>query len=209
MKQKIQCPCVHVFFIDYEEKINLDTNSDVIAKIMDGSFMNYQCSKCGKNHKPEFPLSIIWDAKKTKMEVLPEIERGAFYRRKKDPPNVVTIISYPEMAERIAVLRDDLEPITIEAIKYFLFMKADENYPENDISVWYQHKTADEVNGHQLEFHLYGIRKDEVAVSRVPWNTYENILKDYKKKPKSEPFKSLRHRSYISLQNILRPEGLK
>jgi hypothetical protein len=209
MKQKTHCPCNNIFSIDYDEELNLDTNSDIIEKIMDGTFMNYKCSKCGKNHKPEFPISIIWDSKKIKMEVLPETERGEFYRRKKDPPKIVTIISYPEMAERIAAFRDDLEPIAVEALKYFLFMKANENYPENNISIWYQHKAMDVVDSNQLEFHIHGIREGEVAITRIPLSLYEKTLADYKKKPKSEPFSLLKHRSYISLQNVLWPEELK
>jgi hypothetical protein len=204
MKQKLNCPCSNIFSIDYENEINLDSHPDIIAQIMDGTFMNYTCSKCGKKHKPEFPITIIWKEKHTTLDVIPEPERGAFYRRKKDPPDVVTIISYPEMAERIAVLRDDLEPIAVEALKYFLFTKAVENYPENDMSVWYQHSA-----GGGLEFHIHGIRKDEVAVSRIPLQLYEKTLSDYNKKPRSEPFKSLKHRSYVSLQNILWPEELK
>jgi uncharacterized small protein (DUF1192 family) len=209
MKQKITCPCNNVFFIEYDEEINLDTNPDIMENIMDGTFMNYTCSKCGKNHKPEFPLFLFWDSKKIKMEVLPETERGEFYRRKKDPDGVVTIISYPEMAERIAVLRDELEPAAVEAIKYLLFMKANENYPENDISVWYQHTSMDIIDSNQLEFHIHGLRKDEVAVSRIPWEMYKNILANYKKKPRSEPFSLLKQRSYVSLQNVLWPEELK
>jgi uncharacterized small protein (DUF1192 family) len=204
MKQTLHCPCKNIFSINYDEEINLDTNPDIMDEIMDGTFMNYTCSKCGKNHKPEFPISVIWEAKKTKLEVLPETERGEFYRRKKDPPDIVTIISYPEMAERIAVLRDELESAAVEAIKYLLFAKADENYPENDISIWYQHKAMD-----VLEFHIHGIRENEAAIARIPLEMYTNTLNDYKKKPKSEPFASLRHRSYVSLQNMLWPEELK
>jgi hypothetical protein len=204
MKQKIHCPCKNILSIEYDEEINLDTNPDMINEIMDGTFMNYHCSKCGKNHKPEFPISIIWDSKKTKMAVLPETERGEFYRRKKDPPNIATIISYPEMAERIAVLRDDLEPAAVEAIKFFLFMKANEEYPDNDISIWYQHKAMN-----VLEFHIHGMRKDEVAITRIPLDLYEKTFADYKKKPKKEPFSLLKHRSYVSLQNVLWPEELK
>lgn len=214
MKQTLHCPCKHVFSINYDEEINLDSNPDIISEILDGTFMSYTCSKCGKNHKPEFPVSIIWDAKKTKMEVLPETERGAFYRRKKYPPNVVTIIGFPEMAERIAVLRDDLEPAAVEALKYLLFVKANENYPENKVSIWYQPKATNaaevhQANSHQLEFHIHGIREGEAAIARIPLEMYNNAVTNYNKKPKSEPFASLRHRSYISLQNMLWPEELK
>lgn len=204
MKQKIVCPCNNTFFIDYEEDLYPDTDPELTGRIMDGTFMNYPCSKCGKILKPEFPITIVWTSKKVNIEVIPEMERGSFYRRKKDPPGTETVIGYPEMAERIAVLRDGLEPAAVEAIKYLLYLKADENYPDNDISIWYQH-TADDI----LEFHIHGLREKEVAVTRIPLSLYQKTLADFKKKPKSGPFSDLRHRSYLSIQNILWPQELK
>ena len=210
VKQKITCPCTMVFSVDVDEEINLDSDPQQIDKIMDGSFMNFICPGCGKKHKPEFPLMVLWPGKNVKLEVLGELERGEFYRRKKDIPGADTIIGYPELADRIAVIRDQLEPIAVEAIKYYLLLKAEESYPETQVNIWYCGLgSAAPSQPESLEFHLHGIRQDEIAVSRVPWNLYERMLIDYRNNPRKELFTSLRVRSYLSVQNMLRPDALK
>ncbi len=108
------------------------------------------------------------------------------------------------MADRIAVIKDDLEPIIIETLKYYLLTKAEENYPGKDVNAWYYGKGTQ-----GIEFHLDGIRQDEVAVMVVPGHIYDKTLADWKKHPKKEIFTSLRCRSYLSVQNIFRADVLK
>jgi hypothetical protein len=204
MKQTIPCPCDNSFSVEVPEEIDLDQRPECFDEIMDGSFMNFTCPGCGKKHKPEFPLILRWPGRNLRFEILPELDRGEFYRRKKDPPGTETLIGYPEMAERLAALRDGLEPAAVEAIKYYLLLKAEESYPDTEIKVWYQNKGAE-----SLEFHLHGIREGEVAVSRVPLSIYERTLEDYKKHPRDELYRALRCRSYLSVQNMMRPGELK
>jgi hypothetical protein len=203
MKRKITCICEAVFDIEVPESVDLDQTPDTLREIMDGTFLSYTCPACGKTHKPEFPITITWPSRSLILEVLPETERGAYYRRKKDPPGTSAIISFPEMTERLAVIRDGLEPVVVEAIKYYMLSRAQDNYPDREISMWYQQKNAE-----YLEFHLHGIREGEVAVSRMPMSLYEKNLLDYKKSPKSELFSSLKVRTYVSVQNLMRPEEL-
>ena len=209
MKQKITCPCGVVFSADVDEEINLDQDPQCIDRIMDGSFMNFICPGCGKKHKPEFPLIVVWPGKNIKIEVLGELDRGEFYRRKKDPPGTETIIGYPELADRLAVIRDGLEPVAVEALKYYLLLKAEETYPDLQISAWYHSPESNSGKSESIEFHLHGIRPDEIAVSRMPWSLYEKTLAEYRKNPRQELFSSLRTRSYLSVQNMQRPEALK
>jgi hypothetical protein len=204
MKQRIPCPCDNSFSVEAVEEINLDEGPEYLDQIMDGSFMNFTCPSCGKKHKPEFPLTILWPSRELRFEILPELNRGEFYRRKKDPPGVETLIGYPEMADRLALIRDGLEPAAVEALKYYLLEKADESYPDADISVWYQNRGPE-----HIEFHLHGIRKGEVAVSRIPLSLYEKTLEDFKKHPRADLYRALRCRSYLSVQNMMRPEELK
>ncbi|MDR3139303.1 MAG: CpXC domain-containing protein [Treponema sp.] len=204
MKRKIPCICENTFSIEVPEEINLDETSGYIDELAEGSFMNYTCPSCGKKHKPEFPLMVLWPSRKVRIEVLPEQERREFYRRKKDPEDTQTVIGYPELAERVAVFRDGLEPVIIETLKYYLLLKAQETYPEEEISIWYQRKSPE-----GLEFHLHGLKPGEVAVSRVPAALYQKTLADYTKHPREEIFSSLRFRSYLSIQNTMGPEYLK
>jgi hypothetical protein len=208
MKLKIPCFCDNSFSVEVPDEIDLDTEPHYIEAIVAGNFMNFVCTSCGKKHKPEFPLVIRWGEKKLNLEVLPELERGNFYLRKKDTAKdasvTETVIGFPELAERITVIRDDLVPEVIETLKYYLLLKADESYPDQEISVWYQNK-----NGNNLVFHIHGIKQDEVAIMNVPFDMYEKTLADFKKNPRGEPFASLRVKTYFSVQNPLRPDELK
>jgi hypothetical protein len=204
MRHKIPCFCDNIFTVDAPEEINLDEQPQYIEDIVSGNFMNFTCTSCGKRHKPEFPLTVRWPSRNLSIEVIPELDRGSFYRRREEPAVTETVIGYPELSERIAVLRDGLVPEVLEAIKYYLLLKADEAYPDEDISVWFQNKTED-----SLEFHLHGIKQDEVAVMKVPVSLYEKNLSDFKKDPKKDPFASMRVKTYLSVQNMLRPDELK
>jgi len=203
MKQNINCPCGNNLTIEYEESINLDSNPEALDAILTGSFMSYDCPSCDKRHKPEYKIMIIWDSKKLKLEVLPEFDRGEFYRKKENVSHE-TVIGFPEMSDRLAVIKDDIDPVIIEALKSFLYAKAEESYPDKDVNVWYYCKGAE-----GIEFHIDGIRNDEIAVMRVPLELYEKTKNDYHKQPKSDVFAPLRVRSYLSVQNILRHELLK
>jgi hypothetical protein len=204
MKQKIPCLCDNTFSVEVPGEIDLDQRPEYLDEIMDGSFMNFTCPSCGKKHKPEFPVTLLWPSRKLRLEALPELDRGEYYRRKKDPPGTETVIGYPEMADRLAVVRDGLDPAAVEAVKYYLLLKAEETYPDEEISIWYQNRGPE-----SIEFHLHGIRKGEVAVSRVPLSVYEKTFEDYKKHPKGEIYSALRFRTYLSIQNMIRPEELK
>ena len=213
MKRKIPCFCDNIFEVDVPEEINLDSNPKYIDEIFDGSFFNFSCPSCDKKHKPEFPLFIIWPSKNLCFELLPELDRGEFYRRKDAPAQkeeytIETIIGYPEIADRLAVIRDGFDPVAIEAIKYHLQVKAEDQYPENEMEIWYYGSKTD-VPESFLEFHIHGIRENEVAVTKIPLALYEKTLNDYKKQPKSEIFTILRAGTYLSVKNTMRLETLK
>jgi len=204
MKKNINCLCGTNINVVYEEDIDLDKDAQALEKILDGTFMSYKCGFCGKIHKPEYRITLNWNSKNYKMEVIPELDRGEFYRNKKDSAGFETVIGFPEMSDRLSVIKDDLDPVIIETLKSYLLTKAEESYPDKEINAWYHCK-----NPNGIEFHLDGIRPDEVAVMRIPHETYERTMDDFRKRPKSDVFTSLRVRSYLSVQNILRPDALK
>jgi hypothetical protein len=204
MKKNLNCLCGGSFSIDVEEKIDLDEEPEYLEKILNGTFLSFVCPHCGKKHKPEYKIVFLWKSKNLKLEVLPELDRGEFYRRKKEESNLETVIGFPEMADRLAVIKDDLEPVVIETLKSYLLAKAEENFPDKEINAWYHCKSPS-----GIEFHLDGIRPGEVAVMRVPLEVYEKTREDYRKRPKSENFTQLRVRSYLSIQNMMRPDVFK
>jgi len=204
LKKNIICPCGTTFPFEFEEELDLDADPQILETILNGTFMSITCSSCGKIHKPEYRISLNWKSKNFKLTVLPELERGEFYMKKKENTQNETVIGFPEMAERLSVIKDGLEPVVIETLKSYILAKADENYPDNDINAWY-HCSAP--GG--IEFHLEGIRQDEVAVMRIPLEVYNKNLEEFKKQPKKNIFTSLRVRTYMSVQNLLRPDVLK
>jgi hypothetical protein len=202
--------CDNYFEVEVPAEIDLDNDKAYLDEIENGVFFNYICPSCGKKHKPEFPLVILWPSKNLRLEVLPELDRGEFYRgekqpAQKEPDPAETIIGYPEMADRLAVIRDGFDPVPVEAIKYFLQLKAEEQYPNDEIDIWYCGLSGNEIS---LEFHIHGIREKEVAVMKVPHSLYQKTLDDYKTNPKKELFSALRVRSYLSVKNTMRHEAL-
>jgi len=213
MKRKITCYCDSSFEIDTPTEINLDKNPDYLEEILDGSFFSFVCKKCKKKHKPEYPLKLIWAEKKLNMEVFPEQERSAFYKKesapiKKGSEAAEVIIGYPEMADRLAVIKEGLNPIVIETIKYYLYLKAEEENQEGELNIWFyakkKGKTAKEA---LLEFHIHGLLRDEVAKMQIPFELYEKTLDDYKKNPKAEIYKELKVKNYLSVKNTMRVES--
>jgi len=219
MKKNIKCLCGSNLSIEYKEEIDLDAEPSIVDSILNGTFMSYDCNFCKKKHKPEFKIILIWKSKNIKIEVFPELDRSEFYSAKKEKSSketvsfetvssetvsLETVIGFPEMTDRIAVIKDSLEPVVIETLKSYILARAEENYPDNEINVWYHNKGPA-----GIEFHLDGIRTGEVAVMRVPQEAYDKTMNDYKKNPKSGIFPSLRVRSYLSIHNILRPAALK
>jgi len=209
--------------VEIPSEIDLDASPCYINEITNGSFLNYTCSSCGKKHKPEFPIKIVWPSKEVWFDVFAELDRGEFYRQKREAPDKgplkkETIIGYPELAERLLVYRDNLEPAVIEAIKYFLHLKAEEDYPDKQVNIWYSglnwDGSAKEAAAgvpliESLEFHIHGIKENEVAVMKVPFSLYKKNLEDFKKHPKAKIFAALRVLSYLSVKNMMRPGGLK
>lgn len=211
MKRKIPCLCESTFTVEVPEKIDLDERPQYLDEIINGTFMNFTCLSCGKKHKPEFPVTVHWPSRDLVLEVLPEESRFSFYREKKEKKKgdkIETVISYPELSDRIAALRDGLEPMAVEALKYYLHLKAEETNPDKEIGVWYQRKTGEDGQT-ALEFHVHGLQQDSVAVTKVPLPVYEKTLADYKRHPRGELFTSLRFRSYVSIRNMMLPEGIK
>jgi hypothetical protein len=216
MKRKIPCLCENTFTVDVPEEIDLDKDGRFLDEIENGSFMNFTCSSCGKLHKPEFPLAVLWSSKNAQFEVIPEPERMGFYHQKKEKGDKTeVVIGYIELADRLAVIRDGLEPLVIESLKYYLYLKAEETNPENEINIWYHGKIAGAENvaldtaNAALEFHIHGLKENNMAVTRLPFSLYEKTAADYKRQPKGELFISLRHKNYLSVRNMMLPGNLK
>jgi hypothetical protein len=252
MKQRIPCLCDNAFTVDLPQEIDLDREGRYLEEILDGSFMNFRCPSCGKLHKPEFAVRLSWPSRNIQLELIPELERSGFLRResKKGPrgmfgggkkkhnaadpaeagkadPRVETVIGYPELLDRIAVFRDGLDSTAVEAVKYFLLLKAEDSRLEHppgaempgreapvppgrgELRVWYRGKRPAGDSGGAgeiLEFHLEGLREGELAVSRIPLSLYEKTLEESRGgKKNNPPYRGLCVGTYISARNMFSP----
>jgi len=201
MTHRITCKCEHVFDADIPELVDFDAEPAQLKALFDGSFMAVTCPSCDYVIKGEFPMVLRWPSRGISLDVLTEFDRGAFYRGERKAAADETVIGFAEAADRLLAIRDGLDPLAVETLKFYLLRKAEESAPEAEASVWYQG-----LEGDSLLFHLMGLRPEEVAISRVPRAIYERTLADSKAAPQEEPFASLRFKSYLSIQNLLRPE---
>jgi hypothetical protein len=90
-------------------------------------------------------------------------------------------------------------------------LKAEEQYPDEEIEIWYfGFSRGGDALGIEsfLEFHIHGIKENEVAVMKVPLSLYEKTLHDYRSNPKKDVFSVLRVKTYLSVKNTMRNETL-
>lgn len=197
--RSIKCHCEHVFEADLPEIVDLDKEPDLVQKIISGSFLGTVCPACGTNLHPELKTRIDWPSRSVHFELIPELERTSFMAGTTEhAADCTPVIGYPELADRIAVINANLDPMTVEALKFMLLQHADSDSQSSQPIAIFEGRPQAEV----LEFHIHGIKKDEVAVSRVPYSLYEKVYADIQEHPEKEPYIFLKNQSYISIQNI-------
>ena len=60
MIQRIPCFCETTFSAEIPDEIDLDAEPACLDRITDGTFLNFTCPNCGKKHKPEFAIAVLW-----------------------------------------------------------------------------------------------------------------------------------------------------
>jgi hypothetical protein len=196
----LTCHCEQIFKVDLAELVNLDSTPDVIGQIADGSFLTCVCPTCGAELHTDLKTRIDWPSKKTSILLIPEIDRLAWLSGALETDKDVQItIGYAELADRIAVLAAGLTPLAVEAIKYHLAVKARDASPDVRPVILFD-KLLDSGD---LEFHIHGLKQNEVALTVIPQSLYRSILDDAMTHPENEPYASLTNGAYVSVQNIL------
>lgn len=197
----IVCSCDASFDADLPDSIDLDAQPEQKEALLSGSFITVVCPSCGRKLKPEFALKVTWVSRGLSIQVIPEMERPELSEMGKQKTDSLFVVGYAELADRIAVVSAGLEPAAIEALKYYLLLKAAEADPNAEASAWFHSADAD-----SIDFHVHGLRPGEVAVSKIPRSLYERTLAEYKAHPGNEPFRSIRNGNYISVQNLFKSE---
>jgi hypothetical protein len=198
--RKLACPCEQVFNYDFPDSVNLDSNPEIIRTIEDGSFLSCVCPACNTVLHTDLKTRIEWPSKKTNLLLIPEIDRLSYLAGSLPPEDDAQIvIGFAELADRIAVIGQNLDPLVIESIKYHLALKAGESNSEAGLTILFEKKNE---KG-DIEFHIHGIKPDEVALTLVPAHVYDAIRKDILENPDKEPYASLKKGPYMSVQNLL------
>lgn len=207
--RKITCMCESSFEADLPERIDLDAEPERLDEILSGDFFALTCPSCGNRIKPEFDVDFVSVKRGIRFHVLPEIERLSFYLGETAVPrDTEVLIGYVELYERARMLRDGLDPETIEVLKYYLRLKAEETVPEgSELGISYA-GLSDEGPGQSraLVFHIKGLKADEVAVLPLARAQYERTLGDKEKIRKNEPFDRIFKGQYRSIR-ILETEN--
>ena len=97
-------------------------------------------------------------------------------------------------------LRCDNYPDVVEALgkRIGRAEKAAEIPSERDPYIVYEKR----LDSGALEFHIFGLKTDEVAVTSVPFSLYEKVKQQAEEHPGDELFSALQNGAYLSVQNV-------
>lgn len=204
MKTTIPCHCGSSFDYMYEENVEIDRQ--IADDIIDGKFMNAQCSKCGIILKPELPITLIYLKKNMKIFLIPEIQRDAFLRGKslynaKTPDRFV--IGYLELGEKLRIFESKLDDVVVECIKFYILSKIeDENKLETEVRVIFNRITKND----KLEFLIIGLKEDTIGTLLIGRDYYTMAIEKTKEviATSEEPFCNFLTPPYISLLRVYR-----
>ena len=104
------------------------------------------------------------------------------------------VIGFRELVEKIRILKTGMDDKIVEMVKFYILQKIDS---ENEIIIEFN-----SFENNELEFHIYGLKQDEIGISRLPADFYENVRKSAKKMEKEEPFNFILEGPYISLNKF-------
>lgn len=202
--RKLTCHCEQVFNVDLPEVVNLDETPGIIAQIAEGSFLTCVCPTCNGELHTDLETRLEWPSKKTALLLLPEIERLNFLAGNRTcAADCEVVIGYPELADRVAVRAEGLDPLVVETLKYHLAAKALDSGTDKKIQIFFEKRLP---NG-DLEFHIHGLKDGEVAITVIPSHLYESIRHDAAEHPENDLYSSIQRGAYLSYQNILIEEG--
>lgn len=200
-KRKISCYCDNELEVEVPSTVDLAIAPEKEQEILDGTFLTFRCDRCGKLLKPEFPIRVVDERRGLELFMVPELDRGAFARGKveytlHDKTRGRVVIGYPELVEKIKITRDGLDDRVIEIIKFYILEKAQAG---DSARAYYYANDSD-----SLELHIYGLREQEVGVSKVPFRIYKQIASELETKATEDPFDSVLEPPYVSIQKTYR-----
>ena len=200
-KVMIPCLCGKPSEFEYDENPVLDKETEDI--ILSGNFMTSLCSVCGKKLKPDFSVRFKNEDNGVDILYIPEKERDSYLRGKSDylykkPERVV--IGYQELAEKIRIMRENLDDRVIESVKYYILSKIEnDEKPDNEIYVYFN-----SLQNKKLLFEIHGLHEAEVGMLPIEKSFYDLNAEKLEEHIGIEPFKTFLEPPYISLMKVYR-----
>lgn len=192
---EITCFCEKPVPIDYRDTYDLDAEPALIEELLSGSFLNVTCEACGTVLKPEFPIRFIRKSKNLDMFLVPESERNLVLGGKCEytiPGRCA--VGYHELVEKIKIYDRGLNEETVEFVKFYILEKLEKS---DSVGIFFN-----ECDGEHLEFHIQGLRKNEIGISKIPIGFYNEVSSNYDNIKNDEPFSIIRTEPYISVTKI-------
>ena len=191
----ITCFCGNTIDVDFPSEIDLEKSPKAESSILDGSFMTVSCT-CGRLLKPEFPFRVFREDGSLDLFLVPELNRNSFLTGRFDTPaSADIVIGFPELVERLTILRAGFDPRANEIAKYYLSRKAG---PVEDIQIRFQG-----IESEKAVYHIFGLKSDEIAVVKLPVESLRKMEEDIETAGNSEPFKTIFEKPYISLSKVV------
>lgn len=212
---KITCYCDTEIETEIEDVFDISREPSIIDEIVDGRFLNFTCPNCGKILKPELTIRFKDEGRFFDLYFIPEAERNSFLAgtfaevpRPNDCSGTLAepdtepsaggytvVIGYPELAERMLLLRLNLDPGVMEIIKYFYLRKIQS--PGN-IKIYFDHSDDD-----KLYFHIHGLKQDEIGVAGIPQTFYDRIVRELSASEIKPEYAEIIAAPYISVNKIV------
>ncbi len=196
--RSVTCPCEAVFEADLPQSVDLDDKPQALAEILEGTFLSVKCPECGSLVKPDLAVRVVSGTRSLDLQVVPEVERYAFYRGTVAvPQGAEAVIGYRELVERVKAVRDGVSPRALEVLKYLLLARAQQDAPEAEIIIEYTGREEG-----SLVFDVWGLKEGEAGVVRVPAGLYEKTLSELGRKTAEEPFSRIFSGTYRSVRAL-------
>ncbi len=202
MKRETLCYCGNTVTHDFPEKIDLSQSRDAIEAILDGSFLQISCDKCGEILKPDFPIlleQVPSPLGPLSMDYFPEPDRIRFLSGKLSSLSDRVVIGYPELREKILIFKSLLDDRVVEILKFLLWEKAETTEP---LTIF-----MEECTDEQLSFYIYGLKEKEVGLTSLPMDIYQKVLDTLQDRMQHEEYAKITEAPYISINKISLEEG--
>jgi hypothetical protein len=200
--RELTCMCEHKFKADFPDAVDLAEKPDTVDLILRGEFLTARCPACGKVLKLEFPFTLINKQGGWEIKFIPEAERVDSLKKIKTQKQAAStrriVIGYPELVEKLSILKLGLDDRVIEYIKYHLLSHIlRKTSEEADVMLYFAEKKND-----TLFFHIRGLKTDKIGVSKIPMESYRKSLEGIEDKVKEEPFCDFLIPPYISVNKV-------